>query len=81
MQQLSIFQDTKKGIPIIDLFKAYNIRLVKEPMGMDAHNLERWFNCNIYFSNNYQLRKCKYTGTIEIETMREALERRKVYRR
>ncbi len=43
-----------------------------EPMEAVAHKLERWFNCTIYIEND-KLRKYKYTGTIEMETLREVL--------
>ena len=43
-----------------------------EPMETVAHKLERWFNCTIHIKND-KLRKYKYTGTIEMETLREVL--------
>ncbi len=43
-----------------------------EPMESVAHKLERWFNCTIYIKSD-KLRKYKYTGTIEMETLREVL--------
>ncbi len=44
-----------------------------EPMETVAHKLERWFNCTIYIKDD-KLRKYKYTGTIEMETLREVLD-------
>jgi ferric-dicitrate binding protein FerR (iron transport regulator) len=45
----------------------------KEPLELVAHKLERWFNCKIYIEDD-QLRKYKYTGTIDMETLREVLD-------
>ncbi|NOX85490.1 MAG: FecR family protein [Chlorobi bacterium] len=44
-----------------------------EPMEIVVHKLERWFNCKIHIQND-QLKKYKYTGTIEMETLREVME-------
>lgn len=48
-----------------------------EPMEVVAHQLERWFNCNIHLEDK-QLKKYRYTGTIEMETLREVLELLKI---
>ena len=44
-----------------------------EPLGIVAHKLERWFNCTIHIQDN-KLRNYRYTGNIEMETLREVLE-------
>jgi len=44
-----------------------------EPLGNVAHKLERWFNCTIYIKDD-RLRNFKFTGNIEMETLREVLE-------
>ena len=49
----------------------------KEPLELVAHKLERWFNCSIYIEDD-QLRKYKYTGTIDMETLREVLDLMKI---
>ncbi len=48
-----------------------------EPMTEVAHKLERWFNCTIYIKDD-PLRKYRYTGTIEMETLREVLNLMKI---
>ena len=44
-----------------------------EPLEIVAHKLERWFNCTIYIKDN-GLQNFRYTGNIEMETLREVLE-------
>lgn len=44
-----------------------------EPLEDVAHKLERWFNCTIYIEDS-GLRNFRYTGNIEMETLRELLE-------
>jgi transmembrane sensor len=44
-----------------------------EPFEMVARKLERWYNCTIYLSNP-DLKDIRYTGNIEMETLRELLE-------
>lgn len=46
---------------------------VNEPMEIVARKLERWFNCTIYIKDN-GLKKFRYTGNIEMETLMELLE-------
>jgi transmembrane sensor len=44
-----------------------------EPLEDVAHKLERWFNCKIYIEDS-RLKNFRYTGNIEMETLREMLE-------
>ena len=44
-----------------------------EPLEIVAHKLERWFNCTIYIKGS-GLKNFRYTGCIEMETLRELLE-------
>ena len=44
-----------------------------EPMELVARKLERWFNCKIYIQDE-DLKNFRYTGNIEMETLRELLE-------
>ena len=44
-----------------------------EPLEIVAHKLERWFNCTIYIQDK-GLKNFRYTGNIEMETLRELLE-------
>ena len=48
-----------------------------EPLEMVAHKLERWYNCKINIKDD-QLRKYKYTGTIDMETLPEVLDLMKI---
>ncbi len=44
-----------------------------EPLGIVAHKLERWFNCTIHIQDT-KLINYRYTGNIEMETLREVME-------
>ena len=44
-----------------------------EPLEIVVHKLERWFNCTIYIEDS-ELKNFRYTGNIEMETLRELLE-------
>ena len=44
-----------------------------EPLEYVVYQLQRWFNCTIYIEDE-GLRKFRYTGCIEMETLRELLE-------
>ena len=44
-----------------------------EPLEYVVNQLQRWFNCTIYLSNP-KLKNIRYTGNIEMETLREVLE-------
>ena len=44
-----------------------------EPIDKVAHKLERWFNCTIILEDG-ALKDYRYTGNIEMETLREVIE-------
>ena len=44
-----------------------------EPLDLVVAKLERWYNCTIYL-NNPDLKDIRYTGNIEMETLRELLD-------
>jgi len=44
-----------------------------QPLGIVAHKLERWFNCTIHIED-HKMKNYRYTGNIEMETLREVLE-------
>lgn len=73
--------DIKSGRSTVELvnveyytsWKEGKITFKSESLDVVARKLERWFNCKIYIEDT-DLKKFKYTGTIEMETLREVLE-------
>ena len=54
-------------------WKEGNLIFRNEPLGDVARKLERWFNCTVHIQDD-KLRDFRYTGNIEMETLREVLE-------
>lgn len=54
-------------------WKDGKITFNNESLDVVARKMERWFNCKIYLDDT-DLKQYKYTGTIEMETLREILE-------